>query len=350
MRANRLSKAELKEMCEIMSIGNTALRECAVMMGMNARDFRGKLFNDELDTSNLNPEQLAKLEAAKPLIMAVREKCEEPVLANFTRLIAEQSWLAARNTADATNAREEFMQEGALAVLHGIYGYTDTKIQLSTYMWQAIRHSIFDTVNHLNPLCPLTNEALDLVRRVQEIKSKDSDISDERAVEILGFTSSESEVFFRATTRVMNEDWNADTTVVGLPGSAKNHADDYTAKRKSVDRDFKEVFFVRKEARQAIKDADLNEFELACVFGEIFPYHGWKEDVASKHINPRTGERFTRQNVQYTLERAINKIRQAFLTPPDVHLENPEVDKFFDEWDAERAVQKDLESRGKSEQ
>lgn len=345
MPAKRLNKAELEQVCQIMSIGNTALKECAKMMGMNQREFRGKLFGNKLDTSKLSAEETDKLTAAKPLIFAVREKCEEAVRNNFKRLIAQQAWMAARNNYDSANAKEEFMQEGDLAVLDGIYGYTDTKIRLSTYVWQCIRRRIFDAVNRLNPLCPLTNESLDLIRRVQEIQSENSDISDEQAVETLGFSSEESEVFFRSITKVVNEQWHQTGAPVNGIQRQDSHQDDYTSNRKGVNNDFKEVFFIRKEAREAIKDANLNDFEMACVFGEIFPYHGWKEDVASKHVNSRTGERFTRQNIQHVLVRAKDKIKEAYLNPPEVHLENPIVDKFFDGWNAERAVEEDQRSK-----
>lgn len=330
--SNRLTKDELNEVCQIMSVGNTALRECAEMMGMKRREFRGKLFNGRLDTSKLTPEQLAKLNAAKPLIFAVREKCQEKVRANFKRLIAQQAWLAARNNTDPQTARDEFMQEGEIAVLDGIYGYTDTKIGLSTYIWQCIRRRIFDAINRLNPFCPLTNEAIDLVRRVQEIQDTNPDLTDEQAVEVLGFSSEETEVFFRSITKVMND--------VKI-SSEQEHADDYTAGRRGVDRDVKETFFIRKEARQAVKDANLSDIELAVVFGDTFPYHGWKEDVAASHVNPQTGKRFTRQNIQHVLARAKDKIRKAFLQPRSVPLENDKVDEFFDAWDAERAVRED---------
>ncbi len=337
MSAKRLTKTEMDEICQIMSVGNTALRDCAEMMGMKRREFRGKLFNGRLDTSKLTPAQLEKLKAAKPLIFAVRDKCQEKVRANFKRLVAQQAWLAARNNNDPQTAKDEFMQEGEIAVLDGIYGFIPTgRATLSSYIWRCIRRRIFDAINHLNPLCPLTNEAIDLVRRVQEVQTTNSDLTDEQAVEVLGFSSEETEVFFRAITKVMNDDG-------GRAGSQheQDHTDDYTASRRGVDRDVKETFFIRKEARQAVKDANLNDFELACIFGDTFPYHGWKEDVASKHVNPQTGKRFTRQNIQHVLARAKDRIRKAFLNPPEVPLENPKVDDFFNAWDAERAVRED---------
>lgn len=338
----RLNEAQLQEVCNIMVIGNTALKQCAEMMDMTHREFRGKLFSNKLDTSKLTPEQLETLKAAKPLIFAVRDQCETKVRANFKRLVEQQSWMAAKNNYDPYNAKEEFRQEGEIAVLDGIYGYSDTKIRLSTYIWQCVRRRVMDAINRLNPLCPLTNEALDLVRRVQELQKNSSEIlTDEQAISVLGYSSEESDVFFGSITKVMNEESVRMNVAVGISSNEASHADDYTANRRGVDRDFKEVFFIRKDARQALKDANLDDFELAILFGDTFPYHGWKEDIASKHINPRTKERFTRQNVQYALERAKNKVREAYLNPPKIHRESPLVDKFFDEWDAERAVRED---------
>lgn len=303
------------------------------MMGLTHRMFRGQLFNNKLDTSKLSVEQLQKLEAAKPLIMAVRDKCEEKVRAGFKRMVMQQAFIAARNNCDPTNAKEEFAQEGEIALLDAIYGYTDTNTKLSTFVWRCVRRRILVAINNLNPLCPLTNEALSLVRRVQEAQNKNPEWTEIQAVESLGLSDSERDVFFSSVTKVLNERTEVSTEHM--------HTDDYTSSRRGVDQDIKEVFFIRHEARQAVKDANLDEFELACLMAEMFPYHGWKEDVASKHINKRTGERFTRQNIQYALERVKKKVRDVYLNPPKVHLENPLVDKFFDEWSAKRAVEED---------
>src|SRR5579885_2137430 len=108
MRAIRLSKSEVEELTGIMSVGNTALKACADLMGMNYREFRGKLFGNKLDTSKLNPEQLQQLNAAKPLILAVRDKCQDKVLAGFKRMVMQQAYIAARNNYDPANAKDEF--------------------------------------------------------------------------------------------------------------------------------------------------------------------------------------------------------------------------------------------------
>lgn len=334
-KASMLSKEEVDDLCKIMSIGNTALKQCAGMIGLRFREFRGKLFTGKLDTSKLSPEQLEQLNAAKPLIFAVKEKCEAKILYGFQRMIMQHAHLAARNNYDPHAATEEFRQEGNFAVLDAVYGYTNTNIKLSTYVHKCIRNRIRVAINRLNPLCPLTNEALELVRRIQELQNGNPELTEEQAVEMLGLSPEERDVFFSSITKVVNENNNSDVS------EQEMHNDDYTANRRGVDNDFKETFVVSKDARQAVKDAALDTFELACLLGDTFPYHGWKEDVASRHINQKTGERYTRQNVQYTLERAKTKVRQAFLHPPKVHLENPLVDKFFDEWKPENAVAED---------
>src|SRR5581483_3278227 len=188
MRAIRLSSADLAELTQIMAIGNTALKQCAEMMGLQHREFRGKLFRNKLDTSKLSPEQLQKLKEAIPLIMAVRDNCEEKVRAGFKRMVMQQAYIAANNNYDPANAREEFIQEAQIAVLDAVYGYTDTNIKLSTFVWRCIRRRIVTAINRLNPLCPLTNEALEVVRRVQEVQDCHPNLTDEEAVQIIGLT------------------------------------------------------------------------------------------------------------------------------------------------------------------
>jgi hypothetical protein len=330
MRAIQLNQSELEELMGIMAVGNKALKECAEMMNLTHRAFRGQLFNNRLDTSKLSAEQLDKLNTAKPLIFAVRNKCEEQVRAGFRRLVKQQAFVASRNSFDPINTKEEFEQEGEIALLDAIYGYTDTKIKLVTFIWRCVRRRIMAAINRLNPMCPLTNEALNLVRRVQEAQNKNPELTEMQAVDSLGLSDSEREVFFGSVTKVMNERVEGSIEQFG-------HSDDYTSRRRGVDRDVKEVFFIRDEARQAVKDANLDEFELSCLMAEIFPYTGWKEDVAKQHINKKTGERFTRQNVQYVLERVKKKIREVYENPPETPVENPLVDKFFEEWSAEKA-------------
>jgi hypothetical protein len=62
----------------------------------------------------------------------------------------------------------------------------------------------------------------------------------------------------------------------------------------------------------------------------MFPYTGWKEDIASRFINPRTGKRYTRE-VTGIIERAKDKVRNAMKSPPESPKINPMVDQIFDE-------------------
>jgi DNA-directed RNA polymerase specialized sigma subunit len=323
MRPINLSKPVLDNLCLIMSVGNSALKECAEMMGMEDQEFRGQFFRGTLDTSKLTAEQLVKLEKSKPLIHAVRNKCETTILEGFDRMVHRQASAAAAHNVDKENVRDDFYQAGLYALDKAVFSYTDRSIPFRNYAWQVIRRDIVAQINKSNSLCPLTNEAILLRRNFEQAKQQfNGPVSDEEVVEAMGLSVKERDVLFSSGTKVINEIVNKD-----VEGD-----DDYTASRRGVDRDFHAVSAIREEVRQAVKDADLSAFELDCVLTELFPYHGWKEDVASKHINYRTNQRFTRQNVQYALARAKQKIQEVITNPPDTHKQNPFIDKFFDEW------------------
>ena len=61
---------------------------------------------------------------------------------------------------------------------------------------------------------------------------------------------------------------------------------DYTSFRVDIDH-VKETFVEKDEVRAAFKNANLSPIELELIFAESFPYSGWREDVASKHITQK---------------------------------------------------------------
>lgn len=328
IRHINLKSSEMQEMQEIMAKGNVPLKECAAMMHMTSGEFRGQLFNRRLDTSKLSPEQLQKLDEAKPLIMEVR-KCEHKILNGFTKMVYKQAKAAASNSNDPQNAFFEFEQVATLAVLDSIYGYTDAKVQFITYAWRSVRRRINLTINRLNPFCPLTNEAMNLIQSFEAAKLKmNRRVNAEEVVAEMGLDDEQKEILFSATTKVMNQDQGQ---------NANEDAIDYTAMRRGIDGDFHEVSVIRDEARQAVKNAELSDIELHLLLGEMFPYTGWKEDIASKFINPRTGKRYTRE-VAGIIDRAKEKVRLALKSPPAEPKENPFVDHIFDELNGKLAV------------
>ncbi len=329
MKKGQLSVTVMNELCQIMANGNPLIKECAKMMGLKHRVFRGQLFKNKLDTSNLIASQLDKLNAAKPLILEVRDKCESLILSGFDGMVQQQAKAAAANNFDPHNSYYDFYQEGKAALIDAIYSYSDLAVKFKHYTWRCIQRRIVSTINGMNALCPLTNEAVILRKKFQEQKSLfNGPVTDDEVVVAMGLTANEREVLFSSTTKVINEFYYGES----------EGEDDYTGNRRNVDRDTHEVYVDRNDARQALKDANLDGFELDCILADMFPYHGWKEDVASKHVNPRTGERYTRQNVQYTLDRAKKKVRETFMNPPKEHKENAYIDQFFEEMSGKGAV------------
>jgi hypothetical protein len=331
-----LKTSEMQELQVIMAKGNTLLKECAAMMNMTGGEFRGKLFNKRLDTSRLSAEQLQKLNDSIPSIMEVRNKCETKILNGFARAVYKQAKAAASNSSDPKNSMLEFEQEATLGVLECIYGYTDAKIQFITYVWRAIRRNINRNINRLNPFCPLTNEALGLVQDFDKAKVElnlkmNRFVNTEEVITAMGLTEEQKEILLAANSKVVNE---YGQTRQDHGGAVNN---DYTGARRGIDNDLQEVNIIRKDVRQALKNAELSDIELHLLLGEMFPYTGWREDIASKFINPRTGKRYTRE-VTGIIDRAKDKVRKVMKTPPESPKVNPMVDQIFDEMSGKLAT------------
>jgi hypothetical protein len=265
--------------------------------------------------------------------MEVRNKCETKILNGFANAVYKQAKAAAANSSDPQNSLLEFEQEATLGVLECIYGYTDTKIRFVTYVWRAMRRNINKNINRLNPFCPLTNEALGLTQDFDSTKTNLSlkmnrFVNTEEVITAMGLTEEQKEILLAASNKVINEVKST---------KLSDDSNDYTSQRRGIDSDLQEVHVVRKDVRQSLKDAELSDIELHLLLGEMFPYTGWKEDIASKFINPRTGRRYTRE-VTGILDRAKDKVRNAMKFPPESPKVNPMVDQIFDEMSGKLAT------------
>ena len=82
---------------------------------------------------------------------------------------------------------------------------------------------------------------------------------------------------------------------------------DYT--RFSVrNRVYREEEKLEPDMWDAIKKARLTPLETDMLIGSMLPYWGWKSDVASKHENPRTGKKWTKQALSKSLDSILAKI------------------------------------------
>ena len=322
-----LNQQEIAELCEIMVVGNKKLAECADILGMDHRTFRGKLF-----TGKLTPEQFTKVEDAVPVIMQVKNKCESRIMEGFAKLVMQHAHNASRNSFDQTNAYYNFEQEGSIAVLDAIYGYNDVSVKLITYVWRAIHFRILHASNEANPFRPLTNAALKLLKVFNEEKLRltgSGPITDEQVIAGLHLSADERELILDATRKIVDE-----SQMVAKVRIA-DRDDDYTSYQ---DKETVEVFLERREVRQAFKDAELEPIELDAVLAKAFPYTGWQENIAATHVNPKTNKRYCRANIHFVLERAEKKVKQALEFPNKVPVENHQIDCIFDELAGKFAV------------
>ncbi len=318
-----LSQAELTEMSSYMAVGNTALKECAEMLGMDDRDFRKLLFRDKL--VNLTPEQIEKINIAKPLILIVKNKCEDKLQRGFFRWTTKQAKIISNQANDADHAFEDLQSEGMWAIVDATYSYTDTNIKVQSFIRKVIRRRMLAAYNKMNPLCPLTNEALQLRRMFDAKKAEYNErITDQQVIDDMELLPKQQKILIRSMTQVISQQQ------LETNNGEVDANNDYTGARRGIDNDFKGVFS-KHEIRQAVKNANLSPLELETYLTSLYPYHGWQETIAAKYVNERTGKRFTRQYISLIRERAESKIKFAYLNPPEEHVENKEVDQWFNE-------------------
>jgi hypothetical protein len=322
-----LSVDELKEMAEVMAVGNTALKDCAAMMGMDDRDFRKVLFRDKLV---MTPEQKEKVDIAKPLILTVKNKCEDRLQCAFFKWATKQATIISIQANDSHHAFEDLQAEGMWAIVDATYSYTDTSIKIPSFVRKVARRRMLSAYNKMNPLCPLTNEALRLRKMFEEQKTTyDDRVTDQEVIDDMNLPPKQQKVLIRSMTQVVSQQQ--------LESDNVNASNDYTVARRGIDNDFKEIFS-RTEIRQAVKNANLNPLELETFLTSLCPHHGWQESIAAKHTNERTGKRLTRQYIFIVRDRAESKVKSAYLNPPKEHLENEQVDQWFDEMNGNYAV------------
>ena len=82
------------------------------------------------------------------------------------------------------------------------------------------------------------------------------------------------------------------------------HYDDYAVQKVVVKLD--------PDQKQAIKDANLNQWEHAVLEGFLSGHWGWQSEVALNNINPITGKPYSRRAPFVALERIKEKIMRVY--------------------------------------
>ena len=300
-----MSKSKIaKKDVETIQRGSQLLKECACRLGMENKQFRDLLFSGKLHLNGeVSPQDKQFIEESIPEIKAVK-KVEGRVLQGLAGLIYKFAAFAYRKVNSPMVDLDDFLQDARYAVSEALFGYSDSsKSKFITYVSNCIQHRLATSVNKCNPFCPLTNEALALLRMVEETKqSLNHPASEDEIFEILQLTPKQQAVVRDASTTIV------DGNYLSLQPGRYN---DYTGHRRGIDQETDTVP-VYYELHEAIERAKLTPVEKHVINAFSDGYYGWQEDVASQHINPKTGKRYTRANIPFILKRAFEKIEQEY--------------------------------------
>lgn len=298
-----MSKKVCTKDIQTIQHGSQLLKKCAESLNLKNKEFRDQLFSETLCTDNLTQEQKQLLDDAIPAIDAVKQ-VEGRVIRNLEGLIYKFASFAYRKVNSPMVDLDDFRQDARFAVSEAIFGYSnDDKSKFITYVSKCIQNRLTKSINACNPMCPLTNEALALLRLVEETRvSINRSVSLEEILDILELTEEQKSVVMDATVTVNEENY-------------LNHQqmryNDYTEHRRGIDKESNTVP-CNYELHEAIDKANLTKIERHAVEAYMEDYYGWREDVASQHINPETGKRYTREGIRFILKRAFEKIQRAY--------------------------------------
>lgn len=284
--------------------GSQLLKECAKLLDMDNKEFRDQLFSGTVSLDSLNPQQKQFIEEeAIPAINDVKH-IEGRVIRDLGGLIYKLAMFASNKVRSPIMDLDDFRQDATFAVSEAIFGYSDPdKSKFITYVSRCIQNRLSKSLNTCNPFCPLTNEALALLRAVDETRQNlNRPTNLDEIFEILGLTEEQRSTVRHAQVSVNEENYLA-------PQEARFN--DYTQRRRNLDLE-KDTVPCNYELHEAMERADLTDVEQHAIEAYMDDYYGWQEDVASQHINPKTGVRYTRANIPFILDRAFKKIQRAY--------------------------------------
>jgi DNA-directed RNA polymerase specialized sigma subunit len=305
----------LEAHCKTMRKGNTLLKQCAEMTGMEHRVFRSKIFRGFNPAEcgkdgkpvwpNLDHQTIAFIQQARPFIMAVKS-IEWSMLRAFSPLVRRhaRSW---GTSGGAIYGMDDFLQEGYMALTDAIYAYTCEETKFITFAWWCIYRRMATAANQTNPFGPLTNAAIELLKRFDAAAASiNGPVKDEDIYKVAKFTPDEIETLKDVKVRVCNE-----TEVVAYTYNDGESVNDYTAARRGINTE--EDTIPLYEMREALASADLTPFERKVVETSLSPHYGWQSELAASEINPKTKQPYTRAAIGVILERALKKIKDAYM-------------------------------------
>lgn len=318
-----LTGAQKRDFKEIMVDGNTTLREVHQEVKEKTQITRTVFLQELFGRVGQNARAVQMYGVRIPKssiskILAVKG-IEWPTMCGYSIMVEKEARKMRRTIGKDTNGGtvEDFYQEGLLGLIRSLYFFARPNIKFITFATHSVRRAMLKLGNRNNPFGHWTNAAIEIHARYQQAKAElNGPTTFDEVVDYAGLDRKEQQTLERLLLKVHNysdleskqSDEDLDLYDVIEPATIVEgiEPDEYAV----VQAKREDGMIVR------IENDNLTQWEQA-VFNAWLTWNGsklegWQTEVAKQHINPQTGEHYSKAAVPYALQRAVEKIKSQY--------------------------------------
>lgn len=296
-----------KELTAIMAAGNIALTAMAEKFDFsNTKEFRKFLFRHKFSIDSMAKEIKIEDDFRETLgveikkVKAVRA-IEMEMLSGYANLVRD---LANKYYKIGSDDKDNYEQEGYIALVDAIYGYKNETIEFSTFGHTTVKNHLLSVLRYDNPLSPVSRDAMLLKRDFQALRlTIDGPCTDDEMFVMLSWSQSQIELYRCAEVKPVHGS--------ALSGEEENNFD-YSSLAKGIQDSEQKDFYAIEAAQQAVQNANLTDMERLVLETSCEPYYGWQTKLADDNINPDTGSPYSRRAIGYMLATATQKVKRAY--------------------------------------
>lgn len=300
-----LSKSALKIHLEIIQDGANTLQKWHVLAKEKNKRLGRLKFLKEINQKGI-PCNIYGLRIPKADIEKINkiQDSKMPVIQHHARFIELNARKWAKVLQGNTNSFdfEDFYGEAFLAANQAIY-YYNKPFKFITYLGNVILRQLSRAVNQSSALSHLSNRTIRILVKYNRYKLSHPHASFDEAVEALQLNQKEIQSLSGALTTVIKETDGIAT--IQIPEDQDNPmlmANQPGRPEVKLDLD----------EQEAIKQANLTEWERAVLAAFLKGGYAWQTEVAAKSFNPHTGKPYTRQFVGPTMDTIRQKVQDAY--------------------------------------
>lgn len=282
------------ELCQIMRSATPILQAAAERNGLeNLRKLRRMFWANE--TLDLTPVEIQTLINLKDL--------EPEVLSGWIKMTGCLCNAFHYSENRIGVSIDDYVQESAMALVDCMYGYNQG--EFSTYVYNAVKNRLIDFIRRESASSGVSRDMIAMRMNVRLTMMKNG-VGFDAAIDMLRDCSSISETQVMDLRQSMRFTVRESTLLGNHEG---DNSDDYTALR-NLSQPEESVKADRLDRlTKALANVQMSDLERDLLNTLLDVGHGAQEQVASRHINPATGRRYTRARIGQVYSGLIARLR-----------------------------------------